>query len=136
MDTANAVPANFPNPPYDRLDESRNPQAGAPTATAPPQASPDGLSAGLVALIIVVALVAFVLAVFIVGRLARRNAQPRSPAGDGPTSAAGPPRRPEASHLPGTAGPSSPGDPVAPAGFGKGARPTFEPPREDHPSDE
>lgn len=136
MDTANAVPANFPNPPYDRLDESQNPQAGAPTATAPPQASPDGLSAGLVALIIVVALVAFVLAVFIVGRLARRNAQPRSPAGDGPTSAAGPPRRPEASHLPGTAGPSSPGDPVAPAGFGKGARPTFEPPREDHPSDE
>ncbi|WP_345469655.1 S8 family serine peptidase [Actinoallomurus oryzae] len=133
MDPAYRVPAGFPNPPYDRLGEGRNPKSGTPRATAPPPDSSDGASLGLVVLIIVVALVACVLAALIVGRFVRRAAQPRGLTGDGPDVTSDPPHRPTAL---GPLDPSSRRDPVPPAGFDRSTRPTFEPPREDHPSDE
>ena len=135
MDTTYAVPASFPNPPYERLAQGQNPPTRVPTTTASPQTSQDGLSLGLVVLIVVLALVACVLAALIAGRLIRQRLRSRSPVGPGPVSP-DPAHRPGASHAPGPPRPAGQGDPVAPAGFGKNARPTFEPPHEDHPSDE
>jgi membrane-anchored mycosin MYCP len=145
LDTSYAVPANFPNPPYERFDQRQNPRNGVPSATVPPRASRNGFSLGLVVLILALVLVAGLLAVVVAARFIRRDAQSRRSAGHGPASAsmpagpastAGPPRRLGGSEGPGPAYPSSQSDPVTSAGFGKKARPTFKPPYEDHPSDE
>lgn len=129
MDTANAVPANFPNPPYERFDQQQNPRSGAPSVTVPPRASRNGLGLGLVVLIIALILVAIVLTALIAGRLIRRRMQSRRPTDHRPASPAGAPRPQDL----GPAHSPNQGGPAAPAGFG---RPTFKPPYEDHPSDE
>jgi hypothetical protein len=133
LDTSYTVPANSPNPPYERFDQVQNPRTGVPGATAPPVASRHGLSLGLVVLIIVLVLVVGVLALVVAGRLVRRSAQSRRPVGDGPASGSTPTA--PASTL-GSAHSPDQDDPVAPAGFDKKVRPTFKPPYEDHPSGE
>ncbi|HEY0539499.1 MAG TPA: S8 family serine peptidase [Actinoallomurus sp.] len=133
LDTSYVVPANSPNPPYERFDQGQNPRTGVPSATVPPGASRNGLSLGRVVLMVVLILVVGVLAVLVAGRFVRRSVQSRRSVDDGPASA------PTPADPASTAGPAhSPGqgDPVAPAGFDKKVRPIFEPPHEDHPSGE
>ncbi|GAB2853776.1 hypothetical protein GCM10027176_65540 [Actinoallomurus bryophytorum] len=131
MDTSYAVPANSPNPPYERFDQAQNPRTAAPGATAPSGASRNGPGLGPVVVIVVLILAVAVLVVIVAGRLVRRKAQSRRPGGDGPAPApTGPASTAGPAHAP------SQGDPAAPAGFDRSARPTFEPPYEDHPRGE